>query len=459
MRSLLRIVVYGMTLVIFFGGIGAFGYIHSNQGYWLPTRQTPMPALQEVSVPEHHPEKPTVAVMLSNPTTEVFDFMVPYEMFAMTGAYNVYAVAPDKNVKTLSGGLDLMPHYSFDELDRLLGKSPDLIVIPAMPRVDEAKYKPVRKWIQKHADTKLLSICAGAVNLADTGLLKGKEAITDWKSFDYGEINNYPETKWRRDVRYVVDGNIVSSAALTSGIDAVLYVISQQVSESTAEKIAKEMNYPFYHFVKNPKVDPYYVDGTELIFWFNQAFQWSKKDAGVLLYNGMDDGALATIFDTYAASGTTRVHTVSDAKQPIVTKYHLNLVSRYHMSNAPKLDRMFVPGVEAESLAAEDVSQWNEKSNNVVPQFIHSGSADRFIFDAPLEDLAKQEDVLTAKYGAKRLEYRATHLTFEGSPFSYEAFGISVLLGLAAFLTAFLIDTRFINRKGKRGPHQNGQGS
>ncbi|WP_310229060.1 DJ-1/PfpI family protein [Brevibacillus nitrificans] len=454
MKLLLRIVVYGMTFIILFGGIGAFGYIRSNQGYWLPTRQTPMPALQDVSVPEHHPEKPTVAVMLSNPTTEAFDFMVPYEMFAMTGAYNVYAVAPDKNVKTLSGGLDLMPHYSFDELDRLLGKGPDLIVIPAMPRVDEAKYKPVREWIQKHSDTKLLSICAGAVNLADTGLLKGKEATTDWKSFDYHEISKYPETTWRRDVCYVEDGNIVSSAALTSGIDAVLYVISQQVGEPTAEKIAKKMNYPSYHFVKNPKVDPYYVDRTELIFWFNQAFQWNKKNAGVLLYNGMDDGALATIFDTYSASGTTMVHTVSDAKQPIVTKYHLNLVTRYQMSNAPKLDRMLVPGMEAESLAAEDVKRWNEKGNNAVPEFIHSGFADRFIFDAPLEDLAKQEDVLTAKYGAKRLEYRATNVTFEGSPFSYEAFGMSVLLSLAAFLAAFLMDRRFIIRKVKRGPHQ-----
>ncbi|QRG65903.1 DJ-1/PfpI family protein [Brevibacillus choshinensis] len=453
MKKFVRIVIYAMTFVILFGGVGAFGYIRSNQGYWIPTRQTPLPALQVVSVPEHQPEKPTVAVMLSNPTTEVFDFMVPYEMFAMTGAYNVYAVAPDKNVKTLSGGLDLMPHYSFDELDRLLGKSPDLIVIPAMPRVDEAKYKPVREWIRKHADTKLLSICAGGVNLADTGLLKGKEATTDWKSFDYHEINNDPETKWRRDLRYVADGNIVSSAALTSGIDAVLYVISQQVGEPMAEKIAKEMNYPFYQFVKNPKVDSYHLDHTEVIFVLNQAFQWDKKNAGVLLYNGMDDGALATIFDTYAASGTAKVHTISDAKQPIVTKYHLNLVSRYQMSNAPMLDRMFVPGVEAETIAADEVKQWNEKGNNVVPEFIHSGSANRFIFDAPLEDLAKQEDVLTAKYGAKRLEYRATTLHFEGSPFSYEAFGVPVLLGGAAWLAAFFLDRQYI-RKGKRGRHQ-----
>jgi len=452
-KFVLRVVVYVMTFVILFGGIGAFGYIRSNQAYWNPVRQTPVPSLQNVSVPKHNPEKPTVAVLLSDPTTEVFDFMVPYEMFAMTDSYNVYAVAPDKNIKTLSGGLDLMPHYSFDELDRLLGKSPDLIVIPAMRMVDEAKYKPVREWIQKHADTQLLSICAGALNLADTGLLRGKEATTDWKSFDYQETNAYPETKWRRDMRFVADGNIVSSAAITSGIDAVLFVISRQLGEPMADKIAKELHYPSYHFVKNPKVDPNYVDQTESIFIFNQAFQWNKKSAGVLLYNGMDDGALSTIFDTYSTSATTKVYTIAGAKQPVVTKHHLNLVTRYEMSNAPKLDRLFVPGVEAESLAAADVKQWNEQGSNVVPEFIHSGYADRFMFDAPLEDLAKQEDVRTAKYGAKRVEYRAANLQFEGNPFSYEAFGIPVLITLAALLIAFSIDRRFI-RKGKKTKRQ-----
>ncbi|MFH5183554.1 hypothetical protein ACHHV8_13550 [Paenibacillus sp. TAB 01] len=101
-KLLLRVVACVMTFAILFGGVSAFGYIHSNHAYWNPVRQTPMPALQDMSVPEYHPEKPTVAVLLSNPTTEIFDFMVPYEMFAMTDFYNVYAVAPDKNMKTLS---------------------------------------------------------------------------------------------------------------------------------------------------------------------------------------------------------------------------------------------------------------------------------------------------------------------------------------------------------------------
>jgi len=450
MKFFLRVMIYVLTFVLLFGGIGAYGYIHSYKEYWNPTRKTSIPALQGISVPQHDPNKPTVAVMLSNPTTEVFDFMVPYEMFAMTEAYNVYAVAPDKNIKTLSGGLDLMPHYSFDELDKLLGKSPDLIVIPAMPMVDEAKYRPVREWIQKHAETKLVSICAGGVNLADTGLLKGREATTDWKSFGYKEVDKYPETKWRRDLRYVSDGNIVSSAAITSGIDAVLYVISQELGEPTAEKIAKEMNYPSYEFVKNPKIDPYYVDRTEFVFTFNQAFQLNKKRAGVLLYKGMDEGALSSIFDTYASSGTSKVYTISDSKQPIVTKHHLNLVTRYGMSNVPKIDRLFVPGVGSETLAEKEVNRWNARGNNVVPKFIHSDSSDRFIFDAPLEDLAKQEDVLTAKYGAKRVEYRSNNVKFEGYPFSYEAFGVPVMIGFVSLLIALYIDRKFV-RKVKKG--------
>jgi AraC family transcriptional activator FtrA len=446
-RLLLRLVVYVCMIAVIVGGIGAVGFIRSQNDYWFGIRDKPVPSLQGVKIPEHDPNKPTVAVLLGNPTTEVFDFMVPYEMFAMTEAYNVYAVAPDKNVTSLTGGLDLVPHYSFEELDQLLGKSPDLIVIPFMPMVDEEKYKPVREWIQKHSKTNLLSICSGAENLADTGLLKGKSSTLHWQVVNRA-IKQHPETNWIRDQRYVVaDKNIVSSAGLTSGIDAVLYVISQQLGESMAEKIAKEMNYPSYHFVKNPKVDPYYVDGSEAILYFNLAFQWNKKKTGVLLYNGMEDGALASIFDTYSASGTTKVYTISDTVQPIVTKHHLNLIARYQIANAPELDRMIVPGTEAKSLAAEAVKQWNEKGNGVEPEFMHSGSADRFIFDAPLEDLAKQEDVLTAKYGAKRLEYRANHIKLEGKPFSLEAFSTPLLLSLLAVLAAFCIDRRFIMKK------------
>lgn len=445
-RLILRVLVYVGIFAVLVGGVGFAEFVHSQRAYWMEGRNTPVPTLQGVQIPEHQPNKPTVAVVMGDPTTEVFDFMVPYQMFVMTGAYNVYAVAPENKVTTITGGLDLVPHYSFQQLDQLLGKSPDLVVVPNMPMAEKEKYKPVREWLQKHSETKILSICGGALNIADAGLLKGKTSTTHWQVFDQAK-SIFTDTNWISGQRYVVvDKNTVSSAGLTSGIDAVLYVISQQLGEPAAEKIAKELNYPSYHFVKNPKVDPYFIDRSEAVFIFNHAFNWNDKQTGVLLYNGMDDGALASIFDTYAASGTTKVHAIADSVQPIVTKYHLNLIPRYSIANAPALDRMMVPGTEAKSLAAEVVQKWNEKGSAVKPEFLHSDSGNRFMFDAPLEDLAKQEDILTAIYGAKRLEYR-NHLNLEGKPFSVEAFGIPLILSILALLAGTYIDRRFIMKK------------
>jgi putative intracellular protease/amidase len=430
--------------VLFVGGIGAFGAAVSRAN-WLSVRDIPAPSLQGVKLPEYNPNKPTVAVVLGSPITEVFDFMVPYEMFAMTDAYNVFAVAPDNKVTALTGGLDIVPHFSFQEMDNLLGKSPDLIVIPYMPMVDEEKYRPVREWIQKHAKTEILSICSGAMNLADTGLLQGKTSTIHWRIVNQAK-KKYPDTNWIRDQRYVQEGNITASAGLTSGIDAVLYVISQQLGESAAEKITKEMNYPSYHFVKNPKVEPYYIDRTEVIYYLNLAFQFNKKKVGVLLYDGMEEGALTSIFDTYSPLGTTKVFTISDSDGPIVTKHNLNLIARHQISKAPAIDRLFITGTQALTLSAKDINQWNENDNEVEPEFIHSGMPDRFVFDATLEDLAKEEDLLTAKWAAKRLEYRANHLKLEGKPFSTEAFLTPLLLSLIALLTAFYMDRRFVSK-------------
>jgi AraC family transcriptional regulator, transcriptional activator FtrA len=443
-RLLVRFGVYVLIFVVFVGGTGFLGLIGSRKDFYEAVRQEPIPSLQGVEKPKYNPNKPTVAVVLGNDTTEGSDFMIPYELFSRTGEFNVYAVASDNQVKSLTGGLDVIPHYSFKEMDKLLGKSPDIIAIPFMPIVNEKKFQPVREWIQKHSKTTLLSICGGSENLAATGLLKGKSAASHWQNMVVLP-NKYPETNWLWDQRYVHDGNVVSSAGVSSGIDAVLYVISQKLGEPMAEKIAKEMKYPSYYFVKNPKMDPFDFDMRTYIL--NNAFQWNKTKAGVLLYNGVEEMALASVFDIYSDTGTTKVLSISSSEHPVVTKHGLNLISRHLISNAPQLDKMIVPGREAKSLAAEEIKNWNEKENAKEPLFVHSDSPERFIFEVQLEDLAKQEDLLTAKHAVKRLEFRANDIHLEGKPFPLETYGNMLLTGLIAVLVAFYIDRRFIMKK------------
>ncbi|MDN3018892.1 DJ-1/PfpI family protein [Paenibacillus sp. BSR1-1] len=450
-RFVARLVVYVLCFVVFVGGIGFYGFKRHQKDFYLNVRHEPVPSLQAVTVPKYDSHKPTVAVVMADSSipTEDFDFLIPYTLFSMTDAYNVYAVAPDKNIKSLSGGLDVVPHYSYKELDQLLGKSPDIVVVPFMPIVDEKKYQPTREWIQKHSNEKttFLSICGGSQNLADAHLLKGKSAASHWQAIPGLKIQ-YPDTHWVEDLRYVQEGNVLTTAGQSAGIDGVLHLIAKQLGEPMAAKISKEINYPSYHFVQNPKVnDPFYMDIKFATYWLNLGFHWNKKQMGVLLYKGMDELALSSIFDSYGDTGTTQISTISNSDAPIATKHHLNIVARHQISNAPKLDKMIIPGSTVKSLAEADIKRWSEKGNAKKTLLIHSDSPNRFVFEAPLEDLAKQEDVITAKHAVKRFEYHENGIHLEGKPFPLETYGGLLLTVLLSLFTAFCIDRRFIMKK------------
>ena len=449
-KFLLRIILYVGMFVLFFGGAGFAGFFKSYKNFYGSVYDQSFSSFDGLEIPEHDPNKPTVAVMLGDQTTttEIFDFIMPYELFSLTEAYNVYAVAPDHQAKSLSGGLEVIPHYTYEELDQLLGKSPDMIVVPFIPIMDEKSYQPVREWILKHAETSIISICGGALNIADAGLLDGKSATSHWQAMTMLKVK-FPGTDWKPERRYIAEGNIVTSGGQTSGFDAVLYAISQDLGEEAADRVVEEVKYPTYYFVKNPIVEPYSVDFKYLTYVTNYAFQWNKSKDGVLLYNGMEEMALSSIFDAFADTGTTKVLTISNEDQPIVTKHLLNLVARYQSSNAPKLDRMIITGTEAKSLAEEDVNQWKEKGEANELVYMHSDSPDRFVFSAPIEDLAKQEDLLTAEHAVKRFEYRADDLTLEGKSLPIETYLNMLLMGLLSVLTAYLLDRRFIMKKRK----------
>ncbi|CAG7638424.1 hypothetical protein PAESOLCIP111_03939 [Paenibacillus solanacearum] len=445
-KWLLRVVVYVSCFVVVVGGVGFYGSSQSQKAFWMSVREQAVPSLEYVEKPKHDPAKPTVAVVLGSENTEGLDFTIPYQLFSMTGAFNVYAVAADNEVKTLTGGLDVVPHYSFRQLDALLGKSADIIAIPYLNVTDPAGSEPVRQWILQHQDATLLSICAGSDMLASTGLLNGKLSATHWQTMSV-LTRKYPEVKWQIDRRYVTnDDKIISSAGITSGIDATLYVISRKLGEPAAAKVAKEMNYPTYHFMQNPNVKPFYMDYRFATYVLNNAFQWNKTKAGVLLYDGVEEMALASVFDIYYDTGTTTVQAISGTDRPVTTKHGLTLIARHTLSAMPKVDKMIVPGTEARTRAAAEIRSWESVGNRSKLQFVHADARDRFLFEVQLEDLAQQEDLLTAQHALKRLEYRGEDIHLAGKPFPAETYANLLLTVIASMLAAYFIDRRWIAR-------------
>ena len=83
-------------------------------------------------------------------------------------------------------------------------------------------------------------VCAGAYALGQAGLLTGRRCTTHHALVD--ELaRRYPAARVQHDVLYVVDGRVVTSAGIASGIDLALHLVATRHGAALAAKVAREM--------------------------------------------------------------------------------------------------------------------------------------------------------------------------------------------------------------------------
>ncbi|MFF4756738.1 AraC family transcriptional regulator [Streptomyces sp. NPDC002514] len=85
---------------------------------------------------------------------------------------------------------------------------------------------------------RVVSICIGAFALAAAGLLDGLHATTHWRRTD-GLERQYPAVHVDRDVLYVDEGNILTSAGVCCGIDLCLHIVRRDLGAMVANQIAR----------------------------------------------------------------------------------------------------------------------------------------------------------------------------------------------------------------------------
>lgn len=124
----------------------------------------------------------------------------------------------------------------------------DLLFIPGMESylfLNEnftQKYQDFFFWLQKQSqnDAKICSVCTGAYLIAFAKLFDGKNCTTHWKYLEDFQLR-FPKTKLLSDRLIVKDGNLYSSAGVTSGIDLALFLLEELFGSLFATKVAKEV--------------------------------------------------------------------------------------------------------------------------------------------------------------------------------------------------------------------------
>jgi cyclohexyl-isocyanide hydratase len=171
------------------------------------------------------------------PRVDQIDVTGPFEVFSRIPGAKVHVIARNLTPVRDVQGLILTPEVLLAAAPRL-----DVLHVPGgygqEAMMDD---EPVLSFIrqQMNSGRYVFSVCTGALICGAAGILRGRRATTHWTAFDllpyFGAIPV--------DSRVVIDGNLVSAAGVTSGIDGALVLTSLMAGEETARRIQLAIEY------------------------------------------------------------------------------------------------------------------------------------------------------------------------------------------------------------------------
>lgn len=184
---------------------------------------------------------------------EVLDFCGPFEVFTATrlndelrreepSPFDVLLVAEQERVVTTNGGMRVLPDRCFANCPCL-----DILVVPGGWGARREGGNPVMlDWVRQQAfQVELLTaVCTGSMILGYAGVLGGRCATTHWRMLDWMR-DTFPNVAVLHNLHVVEDGNVITSAGISAGIDMALTVVARCHGEAVARATAMHMEYPY----------------------------------------------------------------------------------------------------------------------------------------------------------------------------------------------------------------------
>lgn len=201
-------------------------------------------------MPENPSKLRTVGIVLF-PDAEELDFVGPFEVFTMADEvwrlvgnpdpiYRVVLISEDGATVHARKGMRIEADYSFADAPDL-----DVMLVPGGQGTRTELDNPAMLAYLKKAAVGcewVTSVCTGSQLLASAGPAAGKRVTTHWGYVDTlrerGEAGEVLE-----NIRYVRDGNVVTSAGVSAGIDMSLWLVGQMQGEDHARLTQRAMEY------------------------------------------------------------------------------------------------------------------------------------------------------------------------------------------------------------------------
>ena len=178
---------------------------------------------------------------------EELDFAGPWEVLSYWAReitqddVDVLTVAASLEPITAAKGLRVLPDRTLHDAGPI-----DVFLMPGgrgtrqLLRPDEPLHVALRDMAER--GTLMTSVCTGSLVYAAAGLLHNRPATTYWSAFDE-LLALDPTTKPCPDDRFVDDGNVVTSAGVSAGIDMALHLVVRLAGEDAARATKRGIQY------------------------------------------------------------------------------------------------------------------------------------------------------------------------------------------------------------------------
>lgn len=184
----------------------------------------------------------TIGILLFDGVEEL-DFVGPWEVFAALAQNDddlrVLTIAEENRPLQCAKGLRVLPDVTTADAPPL-----DLLLVPGgIGTRSEVDNPALIQWIAETGARCrwVTSVCTGALLLHEAGFAKGKRVTTH---FGFVEaLRARGDVTVLEGVRFVRDGNLVTSAGVSAGIDMALWLVGQLRSPRVARNVQKYIEY------------------------------------------------------------------------------------------------------------------------------------------------------------------------------------------------------------------------
>ena len=177
---------------------------------------------------------------------EELDAVGPWEVLSWwmrtspDDGYDVFTMADSLDPVTCAKGLRILPDVRVDAAQPL-----DVLIYPG-GRGTRGHLTDERRlaWVRGQRETVPLmtSVCTGSLVYAAAGILNGRPATTHWSTLDrLGELD--PTIEVRPDDRFVDDGDVITAAGVSAGIDMALHLVARLAGVERAREVRRGIQY------------------------------------------------------------------------------------------------------------------------------------------------------------------------------------------------------------------------